>query len=75
MISENLINKSYKDNNKKTTYLFLTEKGKCLTKEISQLKQKIQKKYFNTLNNKDKEVFNTLLHSCLKQKEKTSNNA
>ena len=66
MISENLIEKSYKDNNKKTTYLFLTEKGKNLTQEIFQLKQKIQKKYFNILNNKDKEVFNTLLNSCLK---------
>ena len=66
MTSDNLIKKYYKDNNKKTTCLFLTEAGKKLTEKISQIKQKLQKKYFNVLNNKDKETFNLLLTSYLK---------
>lgn len=66
MTSDNLIKKYYKDNNKKTTCLFLTEAGKKLSEKISEIKQKVQKKYFNALNSKDKEVFNTLLNSCLK---------
>ncbi|MBQ3213998.1 MAG: MarR family transcriptional regulator [Clostridia bacterium] len=66
MTSDNLIKKYYKDNNKKTTCLFLTEAGKKLAEKISQIKQKLQKKYFNVLNNKDKETFNLLLTSYLK---------
>ena len=67
MQKEDLIQKSLQNNNKKNIYVTLTEKGKNLICKINQRVNEIKNKYFNILQNEDKQTFLNLLNKTLKK--------
>ena len=67
MQKENLVAKSLQDNNKKSIYITLTEKGKNLICKINKSLNEIKNKYFNILQNDDKQTFLNLLNKTLKK--------
>jgi len=55
------------NNNKKSIYINLTEKGKALICSINKKINEIKNKYFNILQDNDKEIFLNLLNKTLKE--------
>ena len=56
MQKEDFLIKFFKENNKKNTYLKLTEKGLNKAKQIKNTLNNLKQKYFNPLSEKDKEL-------------------
>ena len=53
LVDNGLVDKTYKDNNKKTQYVFLTEKGKELKSHILKQLSTLGEKYFNKLSQQE----------------------
>lgn len=56
MQKEDLLTKTFKENNKKNTYLSLTEKGKKIAEEIKKKLDELKNKYFKPLSQQDKKL-------------------
>ena len=65
MNDENLIEKNYKEGNKKNIYISLSQKGKDVFCKLSQRLDEIRQKYFACLNTKEKQSLLTLLNKTL----------
>lgn len=72
MSEENLIEKSYKEGNKKNIYISLSQKGKELFCKLSQKLEKIKEKYFACLNNAEKQTLLSLLNKTLGKEDNTT---
>ena len=65
---EDLVKKDFKDNNKKNTYLTLTQKGEEKTNEIKKQTNKLKNNYFKELDINDKENIHKMLNKLLDNK-------
>ena len=69
MQKENLINKTLKKGNNKSIFIYLSEKGKCLAKQINQKIKEVKVKYFSNLDEHEKQIFLEMLSRKLKKEE------
>lgn len=65
MSNENLVEKKYKEGNKKNIYITLSLKGKNILCKLSQKLENIKQKYFGFLNAKEKQSLLNLLDKTL----------
>lgn len=68
LLQEDLVKKDFKDNNKKNTYLSLTQKGEEKTNEIKKQTNKLKNNFFNELDINDKENIHKMLNKLLDNK-------
>lgn len=69
MNQENLVEKNYRANNKKSIYITLSQKGKEVFAKLNQKLDGIKQKYFGCLNQKEKQSLLTLLDKTLINKQ------
>ena len=71
METESLIEKNYKDGNKKNIHISLSQKGKEIFLNLNKKLEQIKQKYFFDLNSDEKQTLLSLLNKTLGKEENT----